>query len=268
MTILAVASQKGGVGKTTVALNLAYAMARRGWNALLVDADPQGCIGLSLQGRVSTLPGLAECLRSELSLEHAVCSTRLPELKLLTAGQLTSEDYADGMRRFADADALGRLLAEASQLYKLVIVDTASGLFGPTLAVLRNAGHLLLLVQAEPLGLRTLPSQLELIRQLRQSGGKTTIAGVLLTMVQSRNADSLGVVQEALSVLPAEFALNAFLPRDAVFLKASAKGVPLGLLYRNPPPVATVFDQIAAELEPRIGLAAAEVGDEAVPLVD
>ena len=268
MTVLAIGSQKGGVGKTTVALNLAYAMARRGWSTLLVDGDPQGCVGLSLQGRVSSLPGLAECLRSESTLNAALCSTRLPELKLLTAGRLTTADYADGMRRFADADAVGRVLAEASQQFKLVLVDTASGLFGPTLAVLQNAGHVLLLVQAEPLGLRTLPSQLELIRQLRQNGRGPAIAGVLLTMVQTRNGDSLGVVQEALGLLPAEFALNAFLPRDPVFLKASAKGVPLGLLYRNAPAVATVFEQIAAEIEPRIGLAVAEGGDEAVPLVD
>ncbi len=48
--VLSVASPKGGVGKTTLALNLSYALAHRGWNTLLVDADPQGCIGLSIDG--------------------------------------------------------------------------------------------------------------------------------------------------------------------------------------------------------------------------
>jgi chromosome partitioning protein len=268
MTVLATGSQKGGVGKTTVALNLAYAMARRGGSTLLVDADPQGCIGLSLQGRVGSLPGLAECLRGEQALEAFLCATRLPELKLLTAGRVRPEELASGSTLFGDANAVGRVLAEAREHFKLVLVDTSSGLFGATQAVLRNADHVLLVLQAEPLALRGLPIQLELVRQLRGIGGTVSIAGVLLSMVQSRNSESMGVVQETLGLLPAELTLDAFLPRDPVFLKASAKGVPLGLLYRNPPPVATVFDHIAAELEPRIGLSGRESEDEAIPLVD
>ncbi len=57
---LTIASQKGGVGKTTVALNLSYALARRGWRTLLVDTDPAGAIGLSLTKKLSQAPGLAE----------------------------------------------------------------------------------------------------------------------------------------------------------------------------------------------------------------
>jgi len=268
MAVLVIGSQKGGVGKTTVALNLSFAMARRGWKTLLVDADPQGCIALSLQGRVGGLPGLAECLRGERSLNDSLCATRLSELMLLPAGKMRSEELASGVTPFGDVKAMEGVLAEAAGLFDLVLVDTASGLFGPSQAALRSADHILLVLQAEPLALRGLPVQIDLLRQLRAGGKEAGIAGVLLSMVQSRNADSMGVVQEALGILPIELALEAFLPRDPVFLKASAKGVPLGLLYRNPPPVATVFDHIAAELEPRIGLLSREAEDEAIPLVD
>ncbi len=268
MGVLVIGSHKGGVGKTTVALNLAFAVARRGWSTLLVDADPQGCIGLSLQGRVAALPGLAECLRGEQQLDDVMCGTRLEKLKLLTSGQASVQELSAGITALADTSAMGKALAEAAARFDLVLVDTASGLFGPTQAALRNADHVLLVLQAEPLALRGLPLQIELIRQLRATDRGPAVAGVFLTMIQSRNSESMGVVQEALGVLPVELTLDAFLPRDPVFLKASAKGVPLGLLYRNPPPVATVFDSLAAELEPRIGLLSKETEDEAVPLVD
>jgi hypothetical protein len=63
MLALTITSQKGGVGKTTVALNLGFALARRGWRTLLVDADPAGAIGLSLTRKVADAPGLAELAR-------------------------------------------------------------------------------------------------------------------------------------------------------------------------------------------------------------
>lgn len=72
MVVLAVAAQKGGVGKTTVALNLSLAFARRGCRTLLVDTDPQGAIGWSLRGGVHDKSGLAECLRrGSLALQLA-----------------------------------------------------------------------------------------------------------------------------------------------------------------------------------------------------
>ncbi len=268
MAVLVIASQKGGVGKTTVALNLAFAMARRGWSTLLADCDPQGCVGLSLQGKVGELAGLAECLRGERTFESVLCATRLPELTLLPAGKTRPEELATGETPFDNHTALGRVLAEAKEQFKLVLLDTSSGLFGASQAALRSADHVVLVVQAEPLSLRGLPLQLDLLHQLRAKGLGIGIAGVMLSMVQTRNAESMSVVQEVLGLIPEKLTLDAFVPRDPVFLKASAKGVPLGLLYRSPPPVVSVFDHLAAELEPRIGLATEEADDEAVPLVD
>ena len=61
---LAITSQKGGVGKTTVSVNLAYALARRGWNTLLMDTDPQGSVGLSLSEKARKCPGFYDALRA------------------------------------------------------------------------------------------------------------------------------------------------------------------------------------------------------------
>ena len=268
MRILAVASQKGGVGKTTVALNLACSLARRGAETLLVDADPQGSIGLSLVGRISSSRGLAECLRGEARAEETVLKTRIACLKILPAGNLREADHEMWASALADGSAFGRLFRGLLNDYSILVVDTASGLCASTLGVLKNANAVLLVVQAEPLSTRSLPQFLDMLRALRRNNHPVGLVGVLVNMVQAKLSDSTAIAQEILNMLPPQLALATTIPRDPMFLRASAKGVPLGLLYRKPHPIALLFDQVAAELEPRMGLSKTEEENEAEPLLD
>ena len=91
---LVVASQKGGVGKTTVALNLAVALAERGRKTLLVDLDPQGAIGLSLAKSDAELAGLAELIMGMVTPDEALVVTRLGGLSILPRGRLDAADVA------------------------------------------------------------------------------------------------------------------------------------------------------------------------------
>jgi len=266
MVVLAIAGQKGGVGKTTVALNLSLAMASRGWRTLLIDTDPQGAIGRSLQGGVHERSGLAECLKGEVSLGEAALQTRREELAVLPVGQVSVREM-DNWKPELDR-ALAGLLAVAAGHFDLVVVDTMSGMSGPTQAVLRHADFLLVPLQAEPLALRSMHQVLEAVGQLREEGVPLVLAGFLLTMLQSRQDFSLAVAQEAWSSLPAHLVLEAFVPRDAAFLESSGHGVPVGLLRKRPPAVAMVFDQIAGELEPRLGLTSEDDEDAPIPLLD
>ena len=256
------------MGKTTVAVNLAYSLARRGWHTLLVDTDPQGSVGLSLSEKARKCQGFYDAVNTGVGVLPLILPTRLPELNLLTAGQ-SHPFLGNGNASIDTLAALRRIVAEIStRPFDLVIFDTPAGLTGSSADVLSLADSVLIPQQAEPLGIRSIPQMLQAIQYLRNHGSKLEVAGILMTMVQADQKESTEVVRELRSLVPAQLLCQTAIPRDPVFLKASAAGVPLGLLHRNPPAAAHVFDQLAAELEPRLHLQSPESPNEYTRLMD
>jgi chromosome partitioning protein len=252
---VATASQKGGVGKTTICINLAYSLARRGWRTLLADADPQGAVGLSLARSTRQRQGFYDVLSGEARLKDCLLVSRLPELSILPAGQFDS-----AMRKgLPEGEALmprvTDLLREAKVAgFDLVLIDTAAGLTGSTEQVVKSTEFVLIPQQCEPLAVRSVPHMLETLARFRSQGAGVKLAGVLLSMVMESSAMSTQVARELREVLPAEFVFKQSIPRLPSFLDAAAMGVPVALLQATPPPEALLFDQIAAELEQRTGL--------------
>lgn len=264
MKAVAIASQKGGVGKTTLALNMSLALAHRGWRTLVVDADPQGAISLSLKKELKVAEGLTEYAQGLHPIEDLILATRLPELSFLPVGGIRTHRPSE--IEIAEP-VFGNLVDQTGADFDILIIDTASGLTGRTRRALRTVDYALVPMQAEPLSVRTLQGVLETLAEIGDETG-LELAGIVLTMVQSRDDISLETVQEVWNLLPTEMVFEGFVPRDAAFLRASAHGVPVSLLSRRrPPAVAAVFDRIAAELEPRIGLVA-EGDDDIVHLLD
>jgi chromosome partitioning protein len=267
---LAISSLKGGVGKTTCAINLAFSLAKRGWKTLLVDADPQGSVGLSLSPSAQTYIGLYEVLNSNVPFDQAVLKTKVDELSILMAGKIPTNEISKWCSSLEDGTRLTHFFKTVSDAgYDLVLLDTPSGLHGPTEGILRSCSHVLVPQQCEPLALRSLMLTVDFLNQLQTENEEAcSLVGVVLTMADPQVEDTKKIVEEIKRVLPPELVCQAMLPRDAAVIHASMKGMPLGLLRGGAlPAIALVFDQLAAELETKLDLIAPEQSDEYISLV-
>lgn len=265
---VAIASQKGGVGKTTVALNLSFSLARRGLRTLLADTDPAGAIGLSLTKTVAQAPGLAEYVRRERPLAMTLIRTKLRELSLLPVGGVRVDETSAFSAALEDGRELARLSSELASELDVIVFDTPSGLGGATLGALRASDYVICPVQAEPIAARLALRMFEVVSALREKGARVEIAGVLITMLQTRDRSSLQVAEDLWRTIPSHVTFDTTIPRDAAFLEASAAGVPIGLLRKRPPPVSVVFDQLAAEFEAKTRAPLAAGDDAPLALVD
>ena len=252
-TVLAVVSQKGGVGKTTTAINLASAMARGGRKTLLVDVDPQGAVrhGVGLMGTAQPA-GLSDVLAGTHELQDVVLGTPLPWLRVLLAGSVSDESqHAAYSTRLAESPKLGELFDRARARGYLVIVDTPPGLGAVTQRVLAHSQHVIVPLQCEPLALQTTTQILGAIRDAAVGNPGLTLDGILLTMLEEGNAVSQRVAGYVREQLPAELLFDVAIPRTMASIDAFAAGQPV-VLHSPDDPAARAYMRLAALLEPRI----------------
>jgi chromosome partitioning protein len=247
--VLAVVSQKGGVGKTTTAVNLAAAFARRGLKTLIVDVDPQGAVryGVGLRKGHPTV-GFADYLRGTVSLRDIILPTQLPWLRAMLVGSVNDAvEHEDYVRRATDSAQLATLLRVARERCHVVVVDTPPGLGGIVRAVLALSQHVIVPLQCEPLALQTTPQILRGIQDALQANDHLALEGVLLTMYQAGNASSDRTAQYIRQHLPPTLVYDIAIPRSANAADAFAAGVPVVL--RNPTdPASLAYVNLAARL--------------------
>lgn len=254
--VLAIASPKGGSGKTTLALNLALSLARQERSVILVDGDINGDVLSAIQGRERAVHGALDVLLGTASINDALLRTTLPHFKIMPAvGQeLPHPDaaYADHTREWQ------RLLGALSEQAELVIVDCPAGMFGPTRQIMGSCSHVLGVLQAELIASRSFTMFSRALDALPEDE-RPEVVGVVLNMLQSRHGGSVNVLSDACAGLPKRWLFDTAIPRSDAFLTATEEGLPLRLLDdKNPPAVSWLFDTLASELTERLELDVAE----------
>ena len=252
-TVLAVVSQKGGVGKTTTAINLASALARRGRKTLLVDVDPQGAVrhGVGLTGSEHPA-GLADVLAGTHELQDVVLPTPLPWLRVLLAGTVAEAgEHESYHNELARSPKLGELFKRARSRGYIVVVDTPPGLGAVTRRVLAHSEHVIVPLQCEPLALQTTTQILRAVRDASTANPSLVLDGILLTMLEDGNAVSQRVAQYVRAQLPAELLFDVAIPRTMASIDAFAAGQPVVL--RSPDdPAARAYTRLAELLDSKL----------------
>lgn len=252
MICVAVANQKGGVGKTTTAINVGTALAATGLRVLIIDLDPQGnaSTGLGI-GRADRVRSSYDLLIGEATLDQAVVQSRVPRLSIVPATVDLSGAEIELVEFDERTHRLDRALRDMDGRWDVALIDCPPSLGLLTINAMVAADALLVPLQCEFFALEGLSQLLSTVERIRaRFNPGLAILGVVLTMYDRRNRLSEAVSQDVRSVLgPVVF--DTVIPRNVRLSEAPSHGLP-ALIYDHRCPGSEAYIALARELIDRL----------------
>lgn len=252
-TVISVTNQKGGVGKTTTAVNLAYYLSKLGKKTLLVDFDPQGNATSGLGVDKQALTGtMADVVTQKVTIDQVILETAYKNLFLAPTTPLlanTEVELAQADHRFS---RLKTAIEASTGEYDIVIIDSPPSLSLLTVNGLIAAKYVLLPVQAEFYALEGLGQLLETMKLVRKGMNPVLeLLGVLPTMIDSRTTLSGQVHAEIKKHFPGKV-FETTIPRNIRLAEAPSHGIPVGV-YDKFSKGARAYKALAKEVLSRVG---------------
>jgi chromosome partitioning protein len=257
MIRIAVANQKGGVGKTTTAINLATALAATGWKVLLIDLDPQGNASTGLGVDHSQRERSSyDVLTGGCAIEEAVVATKIPRLDLVPATVDLSGAEIELVAMEERTHRLDAALGTANPArWDVCLIDCPPSLGLLTINALVGAQSILVPLQTEFFALEGLSQLLQTIERIRaRFNPELSILGVALTMFDRRNNLSSQVADDVRACL-GKVVFDTVIPRNVRLSEAPSHGIP-ALIYDHRCPGSEAYMALARELIGRLPMPA------------
>lgn len=229
MKIVAIANQKGGVGKTTTSINLSSALAREGKKVLLIDLDPQANATSGLGFAADEHPSIYGALVGEDLLESKILTTSQEDLHLIPAEMDLAGVEVELVRFDNHLTRLTEVLRDSARVrshYDYCILDTPPSLGILMTSALAASDEILIPLQCEWFGLEGLAKITRVVSQIREAGVNDTVVieGILMTMYDGRTNLSRSVVNEVRNFFPNEL-YETVIPRTIRLGEAPSHGL-------------------------------------------
>ncbi len=245
---IAIVSQKGGVGKTTTALNLGYSLSLTGAKVLIIDGDPQGGVALAINLKTRTAKGLVHALKKDSSEAKDIIEfIKEDSLAVVGVGIEQPEDI-HFFEQTADDGSLGKLVKSLAGDFDYVLIDAPVGVGRIVKALLGVSSTYLLLINCKAGTVKSLPKIIKLAEWLKKNvNRKLELEGMVTTMFDSTSPSEQKIYNHFKARLPDEYFLKTVIPFDTRFELASIKAIPVALLADGHE-VAKPYMQLATEI--------------------